>query len=158
GDRAHPHHRGADGGPDDRRLRDRRVDDAFLAELADEAVRDLERSAVDADILADQEDARVAQHLLAQPFADRVDVGRLALRRRRPFGSAQVGGAAQDVLRTITGSASTTPFAYTPRNAASGEGRGAFSAASTSRSISSETARSIASRSLACATPVSAST
>ena len=61
GDRPHAHHRRADGRADDRRLGDRRVDDALLAELGDEAVGHLEGAAVDADVLAEQEDARVAR-------------------------------------------------------------------------------------------------
>ena len=46
--------------PDDGGLGDRRVDDALLAELRDEPVGDLEGAAVDADVLAEQEDALVA--------------------------------------------------------------------------------------------------
>ena len=55
----HPHHRGPDRGADDGGLGDRRVDDALLAELGDEAVGHLEGAAVDADVLAEQEDALV---------------------------------------------------------------------------------------------------
>ena len=56
----------------------------------DEAVGDLEGAAVDADVFAEQEDALVPLHLLAQALADRVDVGGLALggrRSRRPCAS-----------------------------------------------------------------------
>ena len=57
--------------------RERRVDHAPGAELLLEAERHLERAAVDADVLADHEDALVAAHLLAEAVADRLEVGLL---------------------------------------------------------------------------------
>ena len=77
GDRPQAHHRGAGRAADDRRLRERRVDHAPGAELLLEALRHLERAAVDADVLADQEDALVVLHLLAEAVADRLEVGLL---------------------------------------------------------------------------------
>ena len=62
---------------DDRRLGERRVDDAPRPELLLEAERHLERSSVHADVLAEDEDARVASHLEPQPVGDRLDVGQL---------------------------------------------------------------------------------
>src|SRR5262249_50775191 len=105
--------RRADGRADDGRLRDRRVDDPALAELLDQAVGHLERAAVDADVLAQQEHALVACHLLAEALADRVDVGGLALRDRRHAVRAEVRGCvAHESLFTMAGSISTTaPFA-----------------------------------------------
>src|SRR6476646_11984980 len=76
-DRAHAHDRRARAGADDRRFGQRRVEDAPLPELLLEAERDLERAAVDADVLADHEDALVALHLLPEPVADRLEVGLL---------------------------------------------------------------------------------
>src|SRR5207248_8720061 len=75
--RAHAHDRGAGAGPDDRALRERGVDDAPRAELLLEAERDLEGTAVDADVLADHEHALVAAHLLAEAVGDRLQVGLL---------------------------------------------------------------------------------
>ena len=66
-DRAQAHHRRPDRRADDRGLGDRRVDDALLAELAEQAVGHLEGAAVDADVLAQEEDALVALHLLEEP-------------------------------------------------------------------------------------------
>ena len=62
---------------DDADLGDRRVDDALLAELVDQSVGDLERSAVRADVFADAEDVLVALHLLEQRLANRLEVGDL---------------------------------------------------------------------------------
>ncbi len=76
-DRAHAHDRRARAGADDRRLGQRRVQDAPLPELLLEAERDLEGAAVDADVLADHEDALVAPHLGAQPVGDRLQVRQL---------------------------------------------------------------------------------
>ena len=71
-DRPHARDRGADRRADDRRLGERRVHHARLAELLEEAVGDLERAAERADVLADHEHALVAAHLLAQPLGDRL--------------------------------------------------------------------------------------
>src|SRR5205823_5888255 len=76
-DRAHAHDRRPGAAADDRGLGERRVDHAPRPELLLEAERDLERSAVDADVLADHEDALVAPHLLTEAVADRLQVGLL---------------------------------------------------------------------------------
>src|SRR5206468_7146551 len=78
GDRPHSHQGRAGRAAEDRGLRERGVEDAPRPELLLEAERDLERAAVDADVLADHEDALVAPHLLAEAVADRLEV--------RPFG------------------------------------------------------------------------
>ena len=73
-DRAHAHQRGAGAAADDRGLGERRIDHPPRPELLLESERDLERAAVDADVLADHEDALVAAHLLAEPVGDRLEV------------------------------------------------------------------------------------
>src|SRR5208282_1179022 len=67
--------RGTEGRAYDGRLRDRRVDHALGAEAVDEAVGDFESAAVDADVLAQAEDAWVALHLLPDSLADGFEVG-----------------------------------------------------------------------------------
>src|SRR5205823_12368384 len=74
--RAHAHERRAGAAADDGGLGERRVDHAPRAELLLEAERDLERAAVDADVLADQEDALVASHLGAQPVRNCLQIGK----------------------------------------------------------------------------------
>jgi hypothetical protein len=59
-DRAQAEHRRADAHADDRVLGDRRVADALLAELLEQAGGDLEGAVEDADVLAHQEDVLVA--------------------------------------------------------------------------------------------------
>ena len=56
-DRAETHERGAGGAAEDRGLGERHVDHPPGAELLLEALRDLERAAVDADVLAQHEHA-----------------------------------------------------------------------------------------------------
>ena len=65
-----PLHRRADRHADDRLLGDRRVHHALGAEALDEALRDLEGAAVDADVLAEHEDALVALHLFPERLRD----------------------------------------------------------------------------------------
>src|SRR5437588_9478134 len=82
GDRSEAGDRGAGGGAHDRGFGDRRVDDARLAKFADEALGDAEDAAIGValtlrrgatrDILADDDDARVAAHLLAERFVQRL--------------------------------------------------------------------------------------
>ena len=72
-----------DADADDRRFRDGRVDDARLAELLEEALRDAERAAILADVLAEHEDLRIPPHFFGEPFADSFEVGEL-LRHRDP--------------------------------------------------------------------------
>ncbi len=65
----------ARGRADDGRLADRRIDHALPAEAFEQPCRDLERAAVDADILAQQDDRRVAVHLFEQGLANRFEIG-----------------------------------------------------------------------------------
>ena len=67
-----PGHRGADAEAGEPGFGDRRVDDAVLAELVDEARQHLERRARLGDVLAHQDDARIAPHLLGDRLLDRV--------------------------------------------------------------------------------------
>ena len=75
--RPHAHQRRAGRAGDDRRLRERHVEHAPRAELLLEAQRHLEGAAVDADVLAEDEDALVAAHLLPEAVGDRLEVGLL---------------------------------------------------------------------------------
>ena len=79
-DRTQPHHRRARRAAHDRRLGERRVDDAPRTELLLEALGDLEGPAVDPDVLADQEHAPVVAHLEPEPVADRLEIGLLGHR------------------------------------------------------------------------------
>src|SRR5581483_2715785 len=56
---------------------ERRVDHAPRAELLLEAERDLERTAVHADVFADQEHLVVSAHLGAKPVRDRLQIRHL---------------------------------------------------------------------------------
>src|SRR6266436_450875 len=60
---AHAHVSRPGGGADDRRLRDRRIDDAGVAELLGEALGDLERTAVRPYVFPQNEDGGIALHL-----------------------------------------------------------------------------------------------
>ena len=73
----------ADADADDRRLRDRRVDDPRFAELLEQALRDAEGAAVFADVLAEHEHLRIPPHFFGEGFADRFEVTEL-LRHRDP--------------------------------------------------------------------------
>ena len=70
-----PDHRRADADAGEPELGDRRVDDAPLAELLEQALGDLVGALVDADFLAHEEDAVVPLHLFAQRLVERVSVG-----------------------------------------------------------------------------------
>ena len=74
-DRAQPDHRRAD--PDTREpgLGDRRVDDAAGPEFLEEPLRHLVGALVETDLLADDEHAIVARHLLAQGEVERFPIG-----------------------------------------------------------------------------------
>ena len=85
-DRPHARHRGADAEAGEAGFRDRRVDDALRAELLDEAREHLERRAGLGDILADDEDARIAAHLLGQRLADGFAKGQFANRLLACYG------------------------------------------------------------------------
>src|SRR6185503_13597942 len=75
GNGAHPHHRGAGAAAHDRSLGEGRVDHAPGAELLLEALRHLEGASVDADVLADDEDALVALHLGAEAVRNCLQIG-----------------------------------------------------------------------------------
>jgi hypothetical protein len=113
-------------GLDDRRFRDRRVDHAGFAESLLEALGDLERAAIRADVLAQHEDAIVALHLLPQALAQRLEKGDFGHHNPRN----QSRGAASG-------------YAYTPGKAVSGGGNGSLTQASVAWSISALVARSI---------------
>src|SRR5208282_1001840 len=66
---------GAEGSADDGRLRNRRINHTRGAEAVDEAVGDFEGAAVDADVLTQAKDTRVALHLLPDSLADGFEVG-----------------------------------------------------------------------------------
>jgi hypothetical protein len=70
--------RRADRGSDEALLRDRRVEDALVAELLPQPLRDAERAAEVADVLAEQEDALVLTQRVAKRRLDRLQVCDLA--------------------------------------------------------------------------------
>ena len=67
--------RGADADADDRRLGDRGVDDAHLAELVGQPLGDAECAAVGSDILAEHEHLRIAPHLFEEGLTNGFEVG-----------------------------------------------------------------------------------
>ena len=73
--RAEADHRGTHADAGEAELGDRGVDDAHLAELIEEALRDLIGPVVDADLLTHEEDAVVAGHLLAEGLIEGFAVG-----------------------------------------------------------------------------------
>src|SRR5277367_4527119 len=75
GYRTHPRERSAERGSHNGRLRDWRVDHPLGTETVDESVGDFKGAAVDADILADAKNGRVAFHLLPNSLADGFEVG-----------------------------------------------------------------------------------
>ena len=79
GDRPVAAQRRADADADDRRLGNRRVDDAHLAELLVQPLRHAERAAVGADVLAEHEHLRIAPHLFGERLADGFEVGQLSV-------------------------------------------------------------------------------
>jgi len=66
---------GSESRADDGRLGDGCVDDTLGAEAVDESVGDLERSSVNADVLAQTEDCGVAGHFLPDSLADGLEIG-----------------------------------------------------------------------------------
>ena len=76
-DRTHPTQRGTDAGADERELGERRVADALGTELVEEALRHRVRTAVLSDVLAHQEDARIARERVVKRLACRFAVGDL---------------------------------------------------------------------------------
>jgi hypothetical protein len=96
--RLQPVDRHADGHAHDGALGQRRVDDALISELREEAVRHAEHASVDADVLAQHQDVVVALHLLHEGEVDGLDHGhlprlshrRLLVDRRVPSGPLPV--------------------------------------------------------------------
>ena len=74
-DRPQSGHRRAHGGAEDRLLGDRRVADASWSELLVEADGRLEHAARLADVLAEEDDALVARHLLGDAARDGIAIG-----------------------------------------------------------------------------------
>ncbi len=72
GHRAQAVERHADRGADDAGLGERRVDHAVGAELVEQARGRAEHAAELADVLAEDDDARVGLHLRAQSVANRL--------------------------------------------------------------------------------------
>jgi hypothetical protein len=89
-DRTQAGHRRTDADADDRVLGDRRVADALLAELLEQAVGDLEGAAEHADVLAHQHHALVARQLLAQRGVQRLAVAQLGHQARSSRDSASL--------------------------------------------------------------------
>src|SRR5687768_6389667 len=69
-----PAQRRADADADDGRLRDRRIDDAHLAELFEQSLRRAERAAVGADILPEDEYFRITAHFFGECLADGLEI------------------------------------------------------------------------------------
>jgi hypothetical protein len=69
---------GADRGADETLLRDRCIEDAVVAELLPQALRDAEGAAEMADVLAEQENALVLAQRIAKRRLDRLQVCDLA--------------------------------------------------------------------------------
>ena len=88
-DRPHAGHRRADADAAEPGLRNRRIDDAVLAEFVDQPHQHLERRPRFRDVFAHEDDARVAAHFLSDRFLDRVAKGQLAdggrcIKHKRP--------------------------------------------------------------------------
>ena len=90
GDGAQPAERRPDRRADNDLLGQRRILDALLAELLEEALGDGVGAAVARDILAQNIDALVAPHLLADRLAQRVAVGNRSHDSRHSFLSLRV--------------------------------------------------------------------
>src|SRR5688500_4795549 len=65
---SHAHVSGARSGAGESRFADGRVDHAIRSEAGKKTVRDLERAAIHANVLAEQEDVWVALHLFPKRF------------------------------------------------------------------------------------------
>ncbi len=87
-DRSHSDDRGPDGPANDRFLADRRVDHPVGAELRQESVGDLERTAVDADVLAEQDDALILTHRNTQGVGYRFEIAQLRHQRKPLHGAS----------------------------------------------------------------------
>src|SRR5258706_39205 len=100
---AQPHVRRTGCRADNGGLGDRRVDDARFTELLRKAIGDLERAAVEPDVLAEDEDALVALHLFPEALAQCFE--------ERDFGHQRVSGPTRSAIRTSarTGRPRTRP-------------------------------------------------
>src|SRR5579883_408020 len=67
--------RGTIAGTCDCHLRNRSVDYAFRTKMMNEAFRDFESSAIDANVFSNAEDTRIALHLLPEPLSDCFKIG-----------------------------------------------------------------------------------
>src|SRR5437763_3440147 len=76
-DRPQASQRRAEGSADDGGLGNRCVNDPFRPEAVDEAVGNLEGTAVDADIFAEAEDSRIALHFFPDTLADGFEISKL---------------------------------------------------------------------------------
>jgi hypothetical protein len=72
--RPQPHEAGADGRADNGAFGNGRIHDALLAEVLEESRGHFECAAVNADVLAQQEDVGVALHFFPHPLADSFQV------------------------------------------------------------------------------------
>ena len=131
-DRAHPVDRRADRAADDRRLGERRVHAAQVAEGLGQAARDAEGAAVPAaHVLAEHEDALVGRHRLAERLAHRLVVGHAcACAARPPAAAARARPAAR------TRDRGSRPRSATPRPSARAPAS-ATAASASSRSAAS---------------------
>jgi hypothetical protein len=75
GDGAHAGEGRAKSGSDDRGLGDRGIDDAPGTETVDKSIRYFKGAAVDANVLANAEDGRVALHFFPDSLADGFEIG-----------------------------------------------------------------------------------
>src|ERR1700721_2016890 len=77
GDWTHAGKRSAEGRADDGRFRDGSINHAFRPEAVDEAVGHFEGAAVDANVLTNTEDGRIALHFLPDSLAYGFEVSEL---------------------------------------------------------------------------------
>ena len=146
--------RRADGGAADRGLGDRRVEHALAPERLEQALGELEGAAVVGDVLAVEDDAPVAGHLLGEGLAQRVairdrTVG-AGLRDRRPVRRSSDGSAS-------SGTMSLVPSVYRKSSELSGAGSVACDARTAARALRSRTRCSTAATPAASATPAATS-
>ncbi len=117
GDGAQPEIAHAHGGADDGGLRDGRVYHALPAEAFQQAFAGFERPAIDADILAEQDNGGVALHLLEHGLADGFEkrhrtrgLSRGSRRKNFPGASRRCQGARHGYLRTFRAAPALTNF------------------------------------------------
>ena len=108
---AHPGR--ADRRADEALLGDRRVDDALLAELLEQPLRDAERPAEVADVLAEQEDPLVLAQRVGERGADRLEVRDLGAHSPpRAELIPTPSGASRDILGTVSSRYANHPRAF----------------------------------------------